>query len=358
MSTAFFPHDYASSRERFRKMAAHAGLTLSEYPIDKLGPAGEALTLDVARKGPLDAQKVLVISSGTHGVEGFFGAAVQLAFLERMQTQTLPQGVAIVLIHAINPYGFAWRRRVNEDNVDLNRNFLLAGQPFQGAHAAYRELDGLLNPKRPPSRLEPFMLVAGSKVLRHGFSALKNAIAQGQYDFPGGVFFGGKAPSRSQLILTNHARDWIGQPERVLHVDFHTGLGPWGKYALCADLPVESPRVARLRSEFGAEHLQSYDPKGVLYEIKGGLGRFLDAHFTGSQYDCLLAEFGTYAPLKVLQAMRAENCTHLHASHDRVRNERAKARLVEVFCPSAPAWRTTVLERGLTIAQQALAALS
>jgi hypothetical protein len=32
----------------------------------------------------------------------------------------------IVFVHALNPFGFKHHRRVNEDNVDLNRNFLTA----------------------------------------------------------------------------------------------------------------------------------------------------------------------------------------------------------------------------------------
>ena len=31
---------------------------------------------------------------------------------------------ALVLVHANNPHGFAHQRRVNEDNIDLNRNFI------------------------------------------------------------------------------------------------------------------------------------------------------------------------------------------------------------------------------------------
>ena len=57
-----------------------------------------------------------------------------------------------VLLHALNPYGFAWLRRVNEHNVDLNRNFLLPGEAYRGSPAGYAALDPLLNPKSPPAR--------------------------------------------------------------------------------------------------------------------------------------------------------------------------------------------------------------
>ena len=51
-----------------------------------------------------------------------------------------------VLLHALNPFGFAWRRRVNEDNVDLNRNFLLDDEGYVGCPDGYAHLDPLLLP--------------------------------------------------------------------------------------------------------------------------------------------------------------------------------------------------------------------
>jgi hypothetical protein len=43
-------------------------------------------------------------------------------------------------VHALNPFGFAWLRRVNEYNVDLNRNFqdfnksLPSSAPYEAFH--------------------------------------------------------------------------------------------------------------------------------------------------------------------------------------------------------------------------------
>jgi hypothetical protein len=353
-----FSNDYVRARARFREAAARAGLALLAYPIGKLGPFGEELTIDVALAGPARATQALVVSSGTHGVEGYFGSAVQLALLGQRELCTaLAQRVTLVLIHAINPYGFAYKRRVNEDNVDQNRNFVLEGRPFAGAPEAYRGLDALLNPESAPSLFDPFLLRAGAAVARSGFLPLKNAIAQGQYEFARGLFFGGQAASATQRILNDHMRQWLGRPERVLHLDLHTGLGKWGSYALCADLPADSARVARLKREFGAGAVQGFDTEGVLYEIKGGMGRWLEQCIEDAQYDCLLAEFGTCSSLRVLSAMRYENRIH-HFGADRPRLvEKGRAALLEAFCPRSPAWRRLVVERALGVVRQAQAAL-
>ena len=87
----------------------------------------EPLTIDITVVGAAKPTSALVLSSGVHGVEGLFGSAVQLAFLEQLAARWQPPLVRpLFCIHAINPFGFAWQRRFNEDNVDLNRNFLLA----------------------------------------------------------------------------------------------------------------------------------------------------------------------------------------------------------------------------------------
>eukprot|EP01032_Pedospumella_encystans_P016815 gene16815-19167_t len=85
------------------------------------GAQGEELAMDVAVQGPADAAQVLMTTSAVHGIEGFCGSAIQTGLLHSL---SLPPGVAVVHVHAVNPHGFSHARRVNEDNVDLNRNFI------------------------------------------------------------------------------------------------------------------------------------------------------------------------------------------------------------------------------------------
>ena len=49
------------------------------------------------------------------------------------------------MVHAINPHGFAWSRRVTEDNVDLNRNFVDHAQPYP-SNPGYEELRAAICP--------------------------------------------------------------------------------------------------------------------------------------------------------------------------------------------------------------------
>ena len=306
--TSLFSNDYATARECFRKAARDLGWALEAYPLDAKGPNGEALTIDVAVTPGIRPDCALVLSSGLHGVEGYFGSAVQLGLLQTWARgrHSIPT-MRCVLVHALNPYGFAWRRRVNEHNVDLNRNLLLEGEPFQGCHEGYRALDGLLNPQAPPSRRELVMLKFMRAIARYGMPALKEAIASGQYEYRRGLFYGGDRPSQTNALLSAHLDEWLGESRRVTHIDFHTGLGAWATYKLLIDYPLDDANRARLTRWFGPGAFEISDPKGVAYTARGNFGKWCVAHSRGRDYLYAAAEFGTYAAPRVLAGLRAEN---------------------------------------------------
>lgn len=353
-----FSADYLSSRARFRSAALAAGWDLEACPIPTRGPDGEALSIEVARVGPDRPDRLVVVSSGLHGVEGFLGAAVQVALLEeRLATWKPPPGLGVVLLHALNPFGFHAVRRVNEHNVDLNRNFLLDGEAYAGAPAGYARLDPLLNPPTPPGGFEAFLLRAGWNIARHGMPALKDAVAGGQYDFPRGLFYGGPGPQPTVAILRDRLPDWIGTgAHRVLHLDFHTGLGKRGTYKLLVDHVAGSPGAEALRSAFGGS-VQPWAKGGVSYAIRGGLGTWCKALLPRVSYDVLAAEFGTVGILRVIAALRAENRVHHWGDPDSAATRAAKSELMDVFAPRDGGWRAGVVTEGTAIFDRAVAAL-
>ncbi len=353
-----FSSDYFSSRARFRSNALALGWSVDAVPVPPLGPNGEELTLEVARIGPERPDRLVVVSSGLHGIEGFFGAAVQAALLEeRFVDWAPPPGLAVLLLHALNPFGFANLRRVNENNVDLNRNFLLDGQPYAGGPEGYAPLDPLLNPPTPPGGFEAFALRAGWNIARYGMPALKEAVAGGQYDFARGLFYGGAGPQPTVEILRDRLPRWIGPAaHRVLHIDFHTGLGQRGTYKLLVDQPAGSLGADALRAAFGPA-VQAWEKAGVSYAIRGGLGGWCKARLPRVDYDVLAAEFGTVGILRVIAALRAENrATHWCEAGD-PRCGAARTELLEVFAPRDAGWRTGVVAEGVAIVDRALTAL-
>ena len=358
MNNPFSP-GYQMARERFLKAAAHLDARLEEFSLDARGPSGEELAIDVALIGDPASRATIVVSSGLHGIEGFFGSAIQLAWMEslRQDSGALPAQTSAVLVHAINPFGFAWRRRCDEENVDLNRNYLAAGESYAGTPPGYAELHDLLNPPSPPGRFEPFRLRAMWKILRHGLRALKNTVAVGQYEYPSGLFFGGRHPVASTRIVQQSFSRWIGDARHVVHIDLHSGLGAFGRYKLLLPPSLDARERDRLAESFGTDVLESLS-EGIAYPARGVMGAWLRHHLADRDYRFLGAEFGTQSILRVLSALRAENRAHHHCQPGEPAYERAKRELMECFCPRSPAWRKRVVEQGLGIIGQAVAAAS
>jgi hypothetical protein len=354
------PGDYGSARDRFRAAADRLGCERHAYAVSARGPGGEELTIDVARRGDAGADRVVVVSSGLHGVEGFFGSAVQTAWLESLasagERDRVQSGCAVVLLHTLNPWGFAHVRRTDDRNVDLNRNLLLPGEAYRGSPPLYAKLDPMLNPVGPPKRLDLFPLHAMSALWRYRRPAVAQAIAGGQYEFPRGLFFGGDGPAEVVAILRDALPRWLGNCSRMLHLDLHTGLGPWGTLRLLADEPL-TPQEREMAGKLGAAAVVEPDqvPSGF-YQTRGSLGSWCRGVFADRRYLCLVAEFGTYGGYSVVAALRRENQAHHYCAADDPRRLAAKRRLREVFCPASVAWRERSGRQAMQLIRMAMTA--
>lgn len=352
---ALFSEDYVTARRRFLAAARRLGWSLEAHPIAATGPNGEELTVDVAISPGDGSGQALVLSSGLHGVEGFFGSAVQLGLLEQwsVRPETAPP-MKCVFLHGLNPYGFAWLRRADENNVDPNRNFLFDDEAYAGSPEGYAKLDLLLNSKWAPSRWEPFLLMSLLTVARYGMPRLKQTVAAGQYDFPKGLFYGGAEPSSAYRLMSENLDRWLDDCRDVVHLDFHTGLGRPGTCKLLLDYaPTDSQRT-RLLNWFGADSFEIGDSHKVSYDARGGLGRWCVHRRPDQDYLFATAEFGTFGPLKVFRGLRAENQAH-HWGRPESRSTRwAKQLLKEVFGPASPNWREQVLAHSFKLVEQAV----
>lgn len=353
MSTAehYFSPDYITARRRFGEAVAARDGRLDSLELAAKGPAREDLAVDIGWFGASNPRRVLVHSSGLHGVEAFAGSAIQLQWMEQ-RIPSLPGDSAIALVHVLNPYGMAWLRRFNENNVDLNRNFLAPHEEFAGAPEGYQKLDGFLNPKTPPS-WDAFYLRAAYLVARHGMPTLKRAVAVGQYDYPIGLFFGGARLEQGPAMLREYMADHLAGVERIVAIDVHAGLGRFGDDRLLVD--AASERTADLsktmRTVFG-ERVQPLLTLGVAYPVRGAQHNMYYRLFPDALVYFASQEFGAFNPLRVVEALRAENRWH-HYCNGTI-DHPAKAALREVFNPDCRTWRRLVLERGQEVISQGL----
>lgn len=342
----YFSPDYATARERFLAAAERAA-TLHRLPLEARGPDGAFLAIDIAWLGAPAPARALVHTSGMHGVEGFAGSAIQLALLQ--QQITIPPDGAVILVHIVNPFGMAWLRRVNESNVDLNRNFLAPGEPYAGLPAAYERIAGVLNPATPPRR-DLFHLRAGLLAWRYGLNTLKQAIVEGQYELPQGLFFGGRRLEEGPARY----REWLGErlrpASRVFAIDVHTGLGKWCQESLfLRRSPADSEALGQ---RLGRELVGDPAADGLGYRIRGGYAGAFDVLAPGVEVHLIIQEFGTYPAVRVLHALREENRWHHHGAG--TLDHPVKARFKEAFCPRSGEWREVVVERGVSLVRSAM----
>lgn len=339
---SLFSPDYCTARERFREAAATAGAELTKLQIDAKGPAGEDLSIDIAWIGGQSPQQVLLHTAGLHGAEGFVGSAIQLSLLK--ERLSVPDDGALVFVHGINPYGMAWLRRFNEHNVDLNRNFLAADEKFAGAPEGYRKLNEFLNPQTPPQSGEFFLPRALWNIARHGFRNLKQAIAQGQYEYPRGLFFGGRQREQSAEILTDWCQQRLRTAQRIIALDVHTGLGDYAEDVLLVSYAPGAEHYEQLRGLLG-RRVSALDPNNEAYQFRGGFLDSLERDIAGPAWTCICQEFGTLIPVQVLYALREENRWH-HYGDPQALDHPAKRRLMQAFNPDDTGWRQRCLQRG------------
>ncbi|MBD8161991.1 DUF2817 domain-containing protein [Erwinia persicina] len=359
--------DFQTQRARFLAAAGKRGGAVTCYPHPLSGPQGEALFTDVAVIGRADAPQVMLVVSGTHGVEGYYGSDSQIAWLEELDGSTLPQDVALVLVHLINPWGTAHLRRVNEDNADLNRNFVdfSAEVPHNAAypalHSLYtcRDLDGV-------ERAEADVQMA-LKCADIGWNGVKRIVEAGQYQFADGIFYGGSQASWSQQILRQIIANHLQMARRMISFDLHTGAGAWGHPMLLAIAERAYPALDEAKRLFGEwltviiTGASSESDTGVTATATGYLSQFMLDQLPETDLIQLVVECGTYDGREMHRRVRDDHWLHLYGDLNSEQALRVKQQLFEGFYPADPDWRALtalrtrqVFQRGWEALQQSL----
>ncbi|HXZ02316.1 MAG TPA: M14 family metallopeptidase [Stellaceae bacterium] len=355
----YFPDSYQQARGAFLAAAQAAGARLHRYDNTGVrGPAGEALTTDAAWLGPADASRVLVTVSATHGAEGFCGSGVQTGSFRSGLARELPADTALLAIHAINPYGFAWIRRVTEDNVDLNRNFVAYDRPLP-RNDGYLALADVLCPaewSETARRSARTQLAAYGE--RHGAAALQKAITSGQYSHADGIFYGGAAPTWSRRVFLRIAAEHLSRARRVAVIDYHTGLGPYGHGEKIIVHPPGSAGLARARAWYGDNVTSPALGTSTSSDLIGDLMTGLAAALPAVEVTGMGLEYGVLSLEDTIDAVRADNWLHHHGAVESAQGREIKAQVRATFYGDADDWKDMVFEQAVDAQRRALAGLA
>lgn len=295
----------------------------------------------------------MIITSAEHGVEGYVGSAIQQLFIEKILPHWDLSETTIVLVHAVNPWGFSNNRRVSEKNIDLNRNFFDENEIQEFDNPFYAHLENLLNPQSPATHgsISSFRLIW--KVIRavrkYGIYSVREALLKGQKQFPKGMFFSGRTldPNCSQLI--DRIQDWTQDLQSVLHLSLHTGFGARGEMHLIE--PVSLPRqsmdqIQQIFSQFPMHLANDKD----FYKVFGGFQDFVHKCLEKKvSYLPMTLEFGTvnnqtlWGGLKSLVTMIKENQGYHYGYKSEKDQREIEKQYLELYYPSSEEWREKII---------------
>ena len=352
-----FSSTYAQARATF--LQAAAGLPIETHVEPRKGSEGEVLAMDIARLGPADAQALLIVSSGCHGVEGYCGSGLQTALLRdaHFRARAAQAGVAVLFVHAMNPWGFSHGRRVTHENVDLNRNFVDFTRPLP-ANSGYGELAAALLPPHWPPTSESEAPIA-RYAARDGAPALQAAVSAGQYDHPDGLFYGGRSPTWANTTLRAVLRRHAGRCARLAWIDVHTGLGESGVgERILASRAGDAPALARARAWWGPV-TSMFDGSSTSANLSGNAFEAVYDECPQAEYTGIGLEFGTHPIDTVIGALRADHwLARLGRAAPPAQREAVRRAMREAFFTDTPAWKEAVLAQGHEAAAQAIDGLA
>lgn len=349
--------DYSAARGKFIAAAKGAGARLFEYRNEHVtGPNDEPLFADVACIGEANATRRLVVISGTHGQEGFTGSAAQIAWMRT--SLVLPPDVAVILIHALNPWGFAHYSRANENNVDLNRNFVDHDGQYP-ENPGYDELHGGIVLKNwSADALKEADTRFAQYEASHDKDALFDAFARGQYSHPDGLNYGGRSRQWSNLTLELIVKEHVAGAARVGFIDWHTGIGDYGKpFFLCFNEP-SSGEFERAVQWWGSDRVRDQRPHGMTRpDYRGLVFHGIQQFLRGTSMAGAVIEFGTRG-LRLRRALRLDLWLKFRANRSTDQYAMLHADMRDAFCPVEQAWRDVTILEGINITQQAVIGLA
>ncbi|NOQ24802.1 MAG: DUF2817 domain-containing protein [Bacteroidales bacterium] len=362
----YFKNSYDEARKEFRLKSKELALKYPDskmFEIPVVSKIDSDLTIDICYiRASKKADKILIISSGVHGVEGNVGSAVQRYFIDNYINEDFLEKTSVLLIHSVNPYGFKYQRKVTENNVDLNRNSDIDKELYSTINEGYSEICEIINPKEKVEtrnlKNRFFFLKAIKEIIKRSMSVFRQAILQGQYAYPKGLFYGGNdfEPQIKNLV---QSIDSICDPYKIIFaIDLHTGYGERGKLHLFPN-PVEETVKNRMETIFEGFHIDWGDSDDF-YTYSGDFVRYIQKINKDKIFIPMLFEYGTVGSRKMLGSIKSLHIMMLENQGEHygyVSNEdqkKVKHDFVEMYNLSSDSWRSQIIEETKIIFDKSL----
>lgn len=362
----YFKNSYDEARQEFRLKSKELVLKYPDskkFEIPVVSKIDSDLTIGICYiRASKKTDKLLILSSGVHGVEGYVGSALQFYFIDNYINEDFLEKTSVLLIHSVNPYGFKYQRKVTENNVDLNRNSDIDKELYTTINEGYSEISDIINPKKKVETKNSanrfFFLKAFKEITRRSISVFRQAILQGQYEYPKGLFYGGNdfEPQIKNLV---QSIETICEPYKTIFaIDLHTGYGERGKLHLFPN-PVEESVKSRMETIFQGFHIDWGDSDNF-YTYSGDFVGFIQKINKDKIFIPMLFEYGTVGSRKILGSIKSlhimmlENQGEHYGYVSDEDKKKVKYDFVEMYNLSSDSWRSQIIEETRIIFDKSL----
>jgi len=295
------------------------------------------------------------VGCGTHGIEGYPGSAALTQWLRGGAAKRVPPGTAVVLFHAHNPWGFAHKTRVTEENVDLNRNFVDFSKPLP-LNPGYDEVHRAITLRTwdEPTVKGVFDWLDQYKK-RVGEQAYSDAFNGGQYSHADGVYYGGARQQWANGAFRLATKEHLSRAKKIAFIDLHTGIGPRYDHIYLCFHPAGSPGYERARAWWGE---RAVNRQGVTHKAlavyNGLLIDAFEAMLAKAELTTMVVEFGTLEREGVQRAALLQRWLRFEGA--------GRPELIreyeEAYYPSEPRWRELVLQQSYELFERGLKGVS
>ena len=352
-SESFF-NSYEDIRTHLQELTADLGVEISSHAID----ADDGLYIDSFYL-PSTGEKtnLVVLTTGVHGIEGYIGSVMLDVFFREVYPTLDDANTGVLVVANVNPYGMKYFRRYNENNVDLNRNFILDWETFDlSSNKEYPKVDTFLGPTGKIGNAlwheAGFYLSLGKTAVTDGAGTISDALLTGQYQYPQGVYYGGTGEEASTVYLKDVFSQCLDSPyENIVHIDIHSGYGP--RYNMVIFNSVfETMNEAESQAAFGYDHIIAYDSESF-YATTGDTTDFFYRLAQQKQRETDLFstcfEFGTigdafFDTILSLKYTVDENRNHWYPTDNPTSARILHENYMELFYPTETAWREKTVE--------------
>lgn len=340
---------YAEARSKFLALASehNAKVVTAVHPTER-GAEGEDLAMDIAIFGDPNAEKTLLLVSGTHGQEGFYGSALQIEFVRET---TIPDGTNIIALHALNPWGFSYLSRTDEKNIDPNRNFTEYGLPLPQDEIYPIIFKALCPDDWNPATID-WSATREELTEKYGVKRMVTALGGGQIVEPTGMNYVGTGPTWSRATVEKLLPGILASAKKIAFIEWHTGLGDYGELSHIPMMQPGSAGYERMFEWLGEDARTTWSrgmqfTGGVTPDYRGWFSAWLPSVNPNAEWTGMVVEAGTYDVLNVIDGIRIDRWLKFAKGETSLPREEMRRSMMDKLFPEDPAWREKAMANGL-----------